>query len=312
MGESYELLKQMQWFLQPISDLILYLFTTTSGYIILLSILLLYLALSIGNSLRKRRLAIQAATGDRHARAPFVDGLYIIGDEITKTFFKIISNVPVLLGIVLFLALIVGLSASLNTFDTFLSNQQRIKELQLVLKHLDQRYKVASLEILDLNPKNNTTTLEVSYYGNNNDKVEKTEEITIKGRDIYFLSMILNFDYTEISSGKRKNIVLPYCIFSEELAKDDGIRLKLWDDNGIPFIHKRGDRELYGIDSSSFAVRMQEIAEYIHDKDKAREAGVRSFYAAAPHYVKSLRIGQKITIWVEQTGGMVIKEEKEF
>ena len=66
------------------------------------------------------------------------------------------------------------------------------------------------------------------------------------------------------------------------------------------------------MDSLSYYSRLTEIADMMTNPEKARLEGVRSFYAAAPHFVNNIRKGQNIVVWVEQTGGLVLKKEKLF
>jgi hypothetical protein len=105
---------------------------------------------------------------------------------------------------------------------------------------------------------------------------------------------------------------MPYKIFSEEVAKDDGIMLQTTDSLGVPYIFHRDDDEIYGIEKLSYYNRLKEFSEMMTDSEKARKEGVRSFYAAAPHFVNNISKGQKIIIWVEQTGGLVLKREQNF
>ena len=311
MNQAHELLQQINWFLEPVSNLILFLFTTKVGYLILLIILSLYLIFTIGNAIKVRRLIHSG--GSSNVRIPFTDTLYIIGSEIIKIFSKIVSNIPILLGIIIFLTAIVGMSASFKTIDTYFANQQRIKELQAVIKHLDKRYEVAKLKILNIDEVNNLTTLKVHFYDNEKDSyIPQTQEITIKGQQIYFLSYVLNFDYSEIETGKKRNIVIPYKIFSEVIPSDDGIVLNVKDSLGIPYIFHRDEEEIFGLTHETYNERLKEIGTFMTDKKKARDAGVRSFWGNFVHYDKQLRKGQVIYIWVEQTGGLVIKDEVVF
>ncbi len=72
------------------------------------------------------------------------------------------------------------------------------------------------------------------------------------------------------------------------------------------------EKNLYGLDIDTYNERMKEILVYMNDKEKAREAGIRSFYSTAPNFVKALRKGQTFIIWIEQTGGLVIKQEEDW
>ena len=311
MKESYELLQQINWFLEPVSNFILFLFTTKTGLIILLSILLLYLIFTTGNAIKVRKLIHRGGTS--RVVVPFGEILYIIGSEITKLFAKILSNIPILLGIILFFTAIVGMSASFKTFDNFMANQQRIKELKTVVKHLDKRYKVAKLEILNIDEVNNKTTLKVHFFDYEKDiYIPETQEIIIDGQQIYFMAYVLNFDYSEIETGTKKNIVIPSKIFSEVVPSENGYMLNIKDTAGVPYIFHRAEKDVFGLTLETYNERIKEISSFITDKDKAREAGIRSFWGNFVHYDKKLRKGMKIIIWVEQTGGLVIKEKTEF
>ena len=90
MKESYELLQQINWFLEPVSNFILFLFTTKTGLIILISILLLYLTFTIGNAIKVRKLIHRGGTS--RVVVPFGEILYIIGHEhCVKFFLKTVS-----------------------------------------------------------------------------------------------------------------------------------------------------------------------------------------------------------------------------
>ena len=225
----------------------------------------------------------------------------------------IISKLPVLLGVFLILFGIVGLSTAFSTVDDYIENQKRISEMKTVVKNLDKSYIVAKMEILDINYVENITSLKIHYYDYElDDYLPVTQDVDIKGKDIYFLNLVMNFEYSEIESGNNVNFVMPYKIFSEEVAKDDGVLLQTTDSLGIPYIFHRDDDEIYGIEKGNFYSRLQEFSELMTDSEKARKEGVRSFYAAAPHFVNNIRKGQNIIIWVEQTGGLVLKKESIF
>jgi hypothetical protein len=311
MENTQELLKQINWFLKPISDFIVFLFTTKTGYFILLLFLILYMIFTIGNSLRVRKLNHQAISPNY--RTPFFEKLYVVFSELMKAFLGIFSKAPVLIGMFLILFGIVGLSNAFSTIDEFVENQKRIKELKAVVKNLDKSYIVAKLEITNVDVVNNTTSLNVHYYDYAlDDYLKDYQSVTIKGKDIYFLNYVMNFEYSEIESGEKINLVVPYKIFSEVVPKDEGVVLQNVDSTGVPYVFYRDNDEIYGMDSLSYYNRLKELAEYMTNPEKARKDGVRSFYAAAPHYVNNIKKGMKIIVWVEQTGGLVLKEERLF
>ncbi|MEN8120774.1 MAG: hypothetical protein ABFS35_10525 [Bacteroidota bacterium] len=312
MNETLEFLNQLNWFLKPFSDLIIFFFTTKTGIISLSVLLVLILFFMLYNELRVRRLAYMAiGSYGGGGRIPFFEKIYLVGKVLSGVFFKILTNVPIVLGVVLFLVFVAGLSSGIETMDQFVKNQEKIRELKSLLKQLDQKYKVAELEVKDYDLITDKTTLSLKFYDYADQGFSnEVQDISIEGNDIYFDAVVLNFEYSEISSGQSKNIVLPYRLFSDKVPQENGISLNLKDENGIPLIFKRKDKDIYGMDASKYSERVQEIMSYITDEEKARLAGIRSVYGNAVH--KKVRKGEKLTIWVEQTGGLVIKKAALF
>jgi len=311
MSETLEFLNSLNWFLEPFSKIIIFFFTTKLGIVSLIIFLFLYTALAFYDELIPRKLAYKSIGSYGVNQVPFLEKLYIFGKVVSNTFFKIISNVPNLLFVALFLILIVGFSSGISTIDDFVKNQERIKELKSVVKQLDKKYKVAEIKVTGYNLTTNKTDLEIKFYDYAKQGfANKKQNISIKGNDIYFDAIVLNFEYSEISTGSTKNIVLPYRIFSEKVPQGEGIELNLKDENGIPLIFKRDEKEIYGMEAEKFTKHTKELMSYITDDKKAKLAGIRSVYGNAVH--KRLRKGEKITIWVEQTGGLVIKKATIF
>jgi hypothetical protein len=307
MEQTIEFLNKMNWFLKPFANLILFFFTTKIGIISLLILFLIYVLFVLNFEIKTRSLAYRAvgSIGGR-GRVPFFEKLFIAGRVLTNMFLKIISNVPVVLSVVIFLIFVVGMSKGIETMDTFVKNQQKIKELKSILKQLNKRYKVAEIDIVDYDRLSDKTKMDIRFYdyalqGFSQD----IQHVEIQGNDIYFDAVVLNFEYSEISSGNATNIVLPYRIFSNKVPQGKGIPLNLQDKNGIPLIFKRNENDIYAVDADKYTKRVKEIMSYITDKKKARAAGIRSVYGNAVH--KTVRKGDKLIIWVEQTGGLVIK-----
>ncbi len=312
MNETLEFLNKMNWFLKPFSELILFFFTTKAGIISLLLLLVLFLLFILYNEVKTRRLAYMAiGSYGGSGRVPLLEKIYIIGKVLSSVFIKIVTNIPVVLAVVIFMIFVVGISNGIETMDQFVQNQEKIRELKSLLKQLDQRYKVAEIEIKNYDFLTDKTTLNLKFYDYANQGFSNDiQEISIEGNDIYFDAVVLNFEYSEIASGASTNIVLPYRLFSNKVPQEKGISLKLMDENGIPLIFKRKNEDIYGMDSEKYTERVQEIMSYITDEKKARLAGIRSVYGNAVH--KRVRKGEKLTIWVEQTGGLVIKKAVQF
>jgi hypothetical protein len=311
MNETLDFLNKLNWILKPIADLVVFLFTTKTGYLILGILFIGSITLSVYNQIRIRQLAYSAAHIPGLAKVPFIEKIFLTLRVITKMFGQILTNLPVFLSVFVFLLLVAGVSRGIEGIDTFVRNQQKIKELQSILKQLDQRYKVAEISVTDYSIFTRETTLSINFYDYAKQGfINEKQDITIKGNDIYFDAVVLNFDYSEISDGTIKNLVLPYRVFSDQVAQENGIPLNMKDENGIPLIFKRNDNEIYGLPAEQYDNRIKEIMSYITDKEKARLAGIRSVYGNAVH--KRVSKGDVLSIWIEQTGGLVIKEARDF
>jgi len=308
MDKSLEILQKLNWFLKPISDFILFLFTTKTGVFLLILSLVSFFAIILYNKLKQRSLLYKSVSST--SKVPITDFFAILAEELAKIFAKIISNLTVLVVVLFLMLAIVGLSNTFTTFNNYFTNQKEIKELSLVLKNLNQKYKVAKVEILEYSPRSDTTTFKIEFfdYASNN-YVPQSQIITLPGHDIYFLTHVMNFAYSEIENGENINIAIPYQVFSEKVAQNNGIRLNMSDNDGVPYIFHRDSADLYGVQLNTYNQSMLQIAQYMNNPDLARQAGIRSSYSAAPHYVKALRRGQTFVIWIEQTGGLVIKQD---
>jgi hypothetical protein len=284
-------------------------FITPTGIFVFTSILLLYLVVKIINSWRAHTLRLKAAGKKTRGAGEIVQKVSILFLETAKLTGRIISNLPVLLSVIIIFLIIVGTAGIFNEFDRFITNEKKIREMRTVLRHLDARYKVADLKITDQDDL--STTMKLFYYDYADTGTRyKTQEVTIRGSDIYIDAIVLNFDYSEISGGSVVNIAIPYRVFSDQVPQAEGIPLELEDENGIPLVFHRSGEEIYGMSEREYTARLKELLSFLTDKEAARKAGVRSIYGNAVH--KRVREGDFFSIWIEQTGGLVIKTEEEF
>ncbi len=310
MSDTLDFMKKLNWFLEPISDLILFLFTSKTGFSILIILIIASIIYSVNSALRQRKLAYMAAKS-YSARVPIIERLSIIVSVVGKILAKIIGNIPILLMVFIFMFFVVGLSKGISTMSEYIENQEKIKTLKSIVKQLDKRYKVAEVKVVDYDWTNDESQLDIKFFDYSQQGfVNKNQEISIKGNDIYFDAVILNFEYSEISSGNKINLALPYRVFSEDVPQEEGVRLSLTDEDGVPLIYKRNENEIYGMNSNKYYDGVAEITGYINDRDKAVKAGIRSIYGNAVH--KRVKKGETFVIWVEQTGGMVIKRKNDF
>ena len=253
-----------------------------------------------------------ASSGYGRGGVPFLERIYVILEELGRIFANLITKIPVLLGIVLFFVFVVGMSTGLQSLGDFVNNQKKIAELKTVVKHLDKRYRVAQLVVEDLKWSNDSTRLtklRIDYfnYNENGEQKVSSEKIEIKGNDIYFDALIMNFDYSSIETGGR-NLVIPYKIYSDVVAKDKGIILNIKNKDNIPYFYNRDTTEIYGLSADSFVKRTKELMNLINDKEAARALGVRSLYGNSVH--RRVWKDWQISIWIEQTGGLILKTDK--
>jgi len=311
MNEAFEIITKINWFLKPVTEFILFLFTTKAGFTVLVVSLIAYLLLPIFDEFRARRLAIRAASSYGGTRLSILEKLYIIGKVIFSRLGKIVSKGPVLLISLLLMMFIVTISTGITTIDTFVKNKNKIEELQTAFKQLDKDYEIAEIEILNYDYMKNETTLEIKYLDASiNDFSDKAQEIIILGNDIYFDQIVINFDYSQIAEGQSRNLVLPYRIFSNSVPASEGIKLHYKDENEVPLIYKRSDDEIYILTKEQYDNSLKEFVSYFSDDKIARTAGVRSSIGNAVH--KKVKKGDKLVILVRQSGGLVLKPKTKF
>jgi len=306
MENSLELLGQINWFLKPVSDLLLFFVTTSLGRILLFLGFALYFIFTYAHSLKMRQVIGRGSSSYGSGFVPIGEKVYLFFRDLSKPILKIIVHFPVVLGIIVALSMLVGISSALQSTQAYLQKQEKIEELSIVVKQLDNRYKIATLDVKAVDYVKGITKLEVSYLSNkkaiNN---TKKQEITIKGFDIYFDAVVLNFDYSIISQGEKHNLVFPYRIFSEQVPASKGIKLNFLGSDSIPLFFQKENKQIYGLNPDKYGDRVKELMKFVYDKDYARKMGVRSFLGNAVH--KRMFAGQKYDVWIEQTGGLVLK-----
>ncbi|MCK5537749.1 MAG: hypothetical protein KAI79_13060 [Bacteroidales bacterium] len=311
MENSLEILQQINWFLKPVSDFLIFMVGTTVGRVIMLLLFLFYFFITYMHSINQRKALGKGSSSYGTGFVPFQTKIYFFFRDLFAPLLKMIVHLPVVLGVIVTLGLLVGVSSALQNMQAFAENQKEIEQLGTIVKQLDKRYKVASIKVEKTDYVNKTTSLEIEYFGNSlQSPSENKQNIIIQGFDIYFDAMVLNFEYSAIQDGDKHNLVLPYRIFSEVVAAKDGIKLNYFDNDSIPLIYKREASEIYGLSAEDYNARMDDFTRLIFDEDYARKMGVRSFQGNAVH--KRLAEGKIYDIWIEQTGGLVLKQATLF
>lgn len=221
-----------------------------------------------------------------------------------------------------------------KTVDDALSLQKQVKELQMVVKNLTRNTDIARITCtgmetgLDSNgggrvsfgTAGGTTSSTRSTAGgiptkhyrisilNSSGKETESEDITLDGNEIYVDFAVLNFDYSQISTGDRMNIAWPYRVYSERMAAKDGNQLKCEKGkDGIPAAFCLPYDEIYGLDADTYDKRIKQLSLIVSDDARRREAGIRSFIGDAIHIL--LLPGQSCILRVEGTGGISVLRE---
>jgi hypothetical protein len=289
-----------------ISKGLLWLFTTQRGLLCIgIGFFIVFLVRFI-NALKQRSLLL-AALGKK----PGLSHTFaVIAQEIITILTWAAANIPMLVAVVAILSVVVALSGAMSKFDEFLNLQQKIREYTLVVKNLERRYKVARVECLAQEDGN--TKLSMVYYDQDGNPVEGGKELLeIEGSDIYIDALVINFAYFGVESGENRNLAVPYRVFSEKVAQKNGLPLNLVTSKGIPYFFERDAYQVMGLDKRVFDSRLRELMKLAEDAERARKAGlVRTLYGNAVHRV--MNTGDAFFVWIEQTGGLTIKEERAF
>jgi hypothetical protein len=315
MKETLDFMNELNWFLKPVANFLIWAFTTKVGLISMLALFILYVIISLINAIYKREIMYKDSSSYSSGHISGAEKIYIVFSELLKIALNIVAKVPVLLSVFVFFIAIIGISKSFESFQNFMNADKKIKELNSLISQLNKSYKVADIEVIDMvfdiNTGETNTKLKIDFYDYaNTGKIVKTQEINMKGNDFYFDALVLNFDYSPITQGRKINLTLPYRIFSNEVPMEQAVMLEYSDKKGIPFIYNRTPEEIYAMPTDSFDVRLKEILSYTKDERKAKEQGVRSFSGNAVH--KRLFKGAQETIWIEQTGGIVMRTKGTF
>jgi hypothetical protein len=230
--------------------------------------------------------------------------------ELAGMVVKASAALPTIAGIAAALVLLVGMSDASRKMDDYISGRKRIAELSATVRNLERRYKAVGVAVDDVKDGRIKATL--SFFDNKDPKSPaRTQAVDIAGKELFVDAIVCNFDYSEISAGEKVNLAIPFKVFSDELPEAQGIALSILDDQGVPLMYRRPSDQVYGIEPEAYAARLSELMESIRTDEAARSAGiVRSLYGDAVH--RAAKKGESFVIWVEQSGGLSVKESAAF
>lgn len=227
----------------------------------------------------------------------------------TKAFTMIIENIS---NILVAAAVIVGITLIMqfaNKFYSIWEQQARIKELNTYVKNLSNSDDIARITIKERKTlsSNSYSVYVIEVIDNITGDVVSEEEIRVPGKELKFDSMVVNFDYSEIETGKARNVAFPYKVFSEKLAPDSGIKLKtIFTLDEIDELLELEAESAYGLSSDTFKKRAKEFISIVKDPVKSREMGIKSTYGETITIPASAKEGDEFIIRITGVGGLTL------
>jgi hypothetical protein len=206
---------------------------------------------------------------------------------------------PILAGIIFTLILTSGVLKLTVEVTEFIEREKRIHELTVAIKYLEHSEKV--LEVMVDSVSDGITSLRLNYTARNPEDdsipyVNWRKAVSIRGVDIYFDCLVLNFAYSEIASGRQKNIAVPYRIFSNIVPAEEGVSL-------LGNMADLAEEDDFGFIPPIYGERLKQI---LLDQQVAKDMGVRSANGSAPHRIVSP--GDRFSVRIERSGGVNIYE----
>jgi len=292
--------------LYALADGAAFLFTTSTGIIILAAVLMLGAVLRLWSALSAGRLMAEAAGEDFGAGSAIGIALRELGGMGIKA----AGAIPALAVLAIVLAMLLGLAGSVRKLDEYVEGRRRVAELTTTVRNLDRDFKALEAKIDDLSDGRVRATL--SFFDKPGaSAAAKVQAIDLPGKELYIDAIVCNFEYSEIAAGERLNLWIPNRVFTDQVPESEGVALSASDDKGIPLMFLREPGEVYGIGAEAFESRRAELVKLIASEEAARGAGiVRSVYGNAVH--KAAKKGESFSVWVEQSGGLRIKDTSSF
>jgi hypothetical protein len=292
--------------LYALADGAKFLFTTSTGIIILAALLTVGAVLKLWSALSAGRLMADAAGEDFGAGT----AIGIALRELVGMGIKAAGALPALAGLAIVLVLLVGLADTTRELDEYIEGRKRIAELTTTVRNLDRDFKALEARIDDLSEGRIKATL--SFFDKPGSAAPaRVQAIDLPGKELYIDAIVCNFVYSEIAAGEKLNLWIPSKVFTDQVPEAEGLALSSTDENGIPLMFRLEKDELYGIAPDAFTARRGELMAILRSDEASRGEGiVRSVYGNAVH--KAVKKGESFSVWVEQSGGMRIKEAGTF
>lgn len=274
------------------------------------------------------------------------------GQALGKTWNALVSTAKTLLIILLISVLMVIIGEATSSAYTAYSslsrtvaairenqekiqeNEQKIKALKTAVKNLSLNRALARIVVINRGKDGSVTFVLFFYDPTSNDPVHfasAQKVITMPDDHLYIDCAVWNFDYSAIADGVVKNIAIPYRLFSEHMAPDNGIMLT--DRDGVFLAFKRKAKDIYGMEEDLYNKTISDLSKTLQNPNIMKEQGImmkhvqtnlqnapeekdtdmsvsnmRTAYGDAVH--RKIEKGYWYTLYVNGTGGVTMKQTK--
>jgi len=297
---SSDIFKDLVWILNPLCKLIVWMFSSTPGIIILIVLLLGYLVAKIalafsGKSSHGQNLYGRSSTSN--------NSLVLLGLKIIlSSLMRLVYKIPVVLGIIIVLFSIQNISEKIAMMDKELRDSKKNTELGLVLQQITEPCEFAEMEVLNVDPfAGNKTQIRIKYFDRKTQKYRDfPQEIILQGNDVFFESKIIDFEWCNLGTANKRKLAFPALIYTAKATRNMAIELQAKDSLGIPYFCRINEEQIMGMPTDTFSVRLNQLFRMIEESTKSKEFGIRSMYSIP--FIQWVAKGQVFKIMIEPSG----------
>lgn len=279
-----QILKNLEW----VYGIVKFLFFTVFGWIV---IGLLFFYIIFVNS--------------KNDKGYFSPGKFL-ANGIEKSFFLFSNIFQLIVGMILVIALISFIPV-INEAKETINLYKDVRMLNAAIKNLKSERKILEATV-DLTEDRSELVVNLKYFAyspvKNSDIMTGEAEYRIPGSKVYLDSIVINFEYSLVESGKAINLSLPYKIFSDKISFNDGISINSMD-NDIPLSLKLDKDDIFLLEKEEYNSTIKKLISTLNDKKNALKMGVRTFYSEA--IVLYPLKNKKYTIYSTGNGGLVLR-----
>ncbi|MCX7821148.1 MAG: hypothetical protein N2258_05670 [Brevinematales bacterium] len=229
-----------------------------------------------------------------------------VANGIEKTFF-LFSNIFQLVVGVLLISALISFIPVIKEAKEALTLYKDVKNLNSALKNLKSERKILEA-FVDFTEDKDEIVVNLRYFAyspvKNTDVMTGEAQYKIPGSRVYIDSIVINFDYSLVESGKAINLSLPYKIFSDKVSFNDGISINSID-NDIPLSLKLDRDDIFLLDKDEYDSTIKKLIQALVDKNKALKMGIRTFYSEAVMLYPTKN--KKYSVYSTGNGGLVVR-----